>query len=598
MRQSVNTVSSRFFRHEGGATAVIYALALLPILLLIGFSIDYRRTVTAKAHLQTALDSAVLSAALEYSKNNTLSDAQRLGRATARFDEIYDADTREVDKLVNTVSKNLVEADGGGMTGLATGNVPLHFGGLFGRSSLTVDLTSTAATAPPQNVEIVLALDNTTSMFRSNRFNLMRAAAKGFVNDLYDATETPGQTSIGIVPWATLVNINSERPGRFDNSAAANRNPRADGSRQVPNRPFQDRFRNLLSPQKGTAYTREALAQDFAPVSWRGCVRSAPGERLVSAGGTVTRALTDAPVRNMRWPVARLAPELRTFDAASGFVDPIDAQTVSFAIDPGQILACEQRPHNGAGNIHLDVDRACANRNGSRNIRLAEACVSDPNEFNYFRQGGDACPWQRNIFPWTRIRSISGPNQNCPVAMLGLSQDRGQIIDKLDEMHPVTGGTHMDIGLSWGLRMLSPRGEWSRFFGHSAPSAYTDTGTRKILILLTDGQNEAPFNFEGYYGCNEAGADDRGAAGPCARASGVRSLTDNSLDALTADSCTAIRNTYNIEIFTIAVDINDGASLQLLAACADDPDRAFNIRASQLDAVFEGIAAQELRLTQ
>ncbi|MEM9600376.1 MAG: hypothetical protein AAF926_05090, partial [Pseudomonadota bacterium] len=451
------------------------------------------------------------------------------------------------------------------------------------------------------------ALDNTTSMFRQSRFNQMRTAAKGFVNDLFDNPENQGRTAISIVPWATLVNINSERPGGLDASSAANRAVGADGRRVVPNNPFEDRTRYLLEPEDDRPYARDQMERDFAPVTWRGCIRSAPGERRVSGGGSVTRALTDAPVSGMRWHASFIEPELETVRAPTGLGDDDDDDDdgrddddddiimASVSIPDGEALRCTQRPERGGGNIHLDVTRACSTGDNRPVDRIAEACVSDPNEFEYFRRGGRACPWQEDIFPWTSRRNISGPNQNCPVAMLGLSRDRGQIIDKLDEMHPATGGTHMDLGLMWGLRALSPQPAWTNFFGHDTPAEYDDEQTRKVLILLSDGENIAPGAIEGYYGCTEG--DTRGAAGPCWRADDVNRLSGGSLNALTADACNAIRG-YGIELYTIAVDVDNGTALDLLADCAADESRAFNIRASQIDDVFQAIAARELRLTE
>jgi hypothetical protein len=166
-------------------------------------------------------------------------------------------------------------------------------------------------------------------------------------------------------------------------------------------------------------------------------------------------------------------------------------------------------------------------------------------------------------------------------------------------MYPVQGGTQADIGLMWGLRALSPRSTWSSFFGTTGdqePKPFKDAGVRKIMILLTDGKNEAPYHFEGYYGCNESG--DRGAAGKCWKASGVKSLDGDSLDGLTLDSCKAIREDYGIELYTIAVDISDSSAIKLLGDCADNPDRTFNITSAQLDKTFSAIAARELRLTR
>ncbi|MEE9381747.1 MAG: hypothetical protein V3V03_10105 [Hyphomonadaceae bacterium] len=253
----------------------------------------------------------------------------------------------------------------------------------------------------------------------------------------------------------------------------------------------------------------------------------------------------------------------------------------------------------GTRNVYMDKTQACSNGNWQPATDTVEACVSDPTEFGYFADGGDACTWQTDIFPWDQWRPISGPNMNCPTAMMGLSGDRGQIIDKLDHMYPVQGGTQADIGLMWGLRALSDRNSWVDFFGHTGtqePLPFSDPGVRKIMILLTDGKNEAPYHYEGYYGCNEG--NQRGKAGSCWKAPGVNSLDRDSLDALTLDSCEAIREDYDIELYTIAVDITDSDAIDLLADCTNDPSRSFNITSAELDTTFSTIATRELQLTK
>lgn len=604
MKQMFPISLSVFNKNESGATAIIYALCILPLMLVLGLAIDFSRIQSAQTHLQTAVDQATLASALDFSQNAGLSEGQRLRIARDTFEAVYAADVLTAHSDFETVSVNIARIGDTGIEGTATVDYPLAFGGLFGRPQITLTGQSAAAASPPQRLEIVLALDNTTSMFNNDRFNLMRSASKGFVNQLYDQTSTPGLTAIGVVPWATLVNINSERPGAFDASNAPDRNPGADGSRAVPKGAFEDRAQYLLAPELEENFSRAELEAAFAPVAWRGCIRSAPDERI-SRGGRVSSPLTDAPVRGMRWHTALVEPELQSAPLP-GNIDAGDTiVNASFELPQNNIAVCAQDPDlvNGRrvnlSNVHMDVDRACLNNNNQ--LDFVEACVSDSNEHDYFRQGGEACPWtpRNDIFPWTRRRPISGPNQNCPVAMLGLSEDRGQIIDKLDEMYPVTGGTHVDIGLMWGLRILSPETEWASFFGQDRPAGYEEEGARKIMILLTDGQNTTPSQIEGYYGCteNEPGqAEARANAGDCWEAPGVSPLNNGALDALTTDSCNAITETYGIELFTIAVDINDNRALDLLADCAGDPARAFNIRASELETVFEAIAAQELRL--
>ena len=603
MVQNIKNSVARMAECQNGATAIIYALCIFPLTLMVGFAIDYNRMVSAKSHVQQALDAAVMASALDFARNVEAPEAQRLTLAATVFTNVFEADLASSNRDLSTVAIDITRVGEGGIEANVTSQLGLVFGGLFGREFVSFPARGAAEAAPPQDVEIVLALDNTTSMFQNNRFDLMRSAAKGFVNNVLDDSAGAGATSIGVVPWATLVNINSERPGSFNVAPAANRSPTAAGIGVVPNEPFEDRLGYLFEPEAEIAYTREALERDFLPVSWRGCIRSAPGERRVTNGGNVTRRLTDEPVENMRWHTALVEPELQSFSAPSGFAGDPGAIDASIQLDTGRILRCEQSRDGGIRrNVHIDVDRACIEDNGDGlgQVTSVEACVSDPNEFGYFDEGGEACAWQDKdeISPWTEFHHLSGPNQNCPVAMLGLSEDRRQIIDKLDEMHPVTGGTHMDLGLMWGLRILSPRTEWAGFFDQSRPSRYDDAGTRKVLVLLTDGQNTAPRHFEGYYGCNETSANARTEAGPCWRAPDVRNLSGNSLNNLTEDACEAIREDYGVEIFTIAVDITNGAAINLLADCAGEPANAFNISASEIDAVFESIAARQVRLTQ
>ena len=138
----------------------------------------------------------------------------------------------------------------------------------------------------------------------------MRSAAKDFTNTLLDSSIGPGSISIGVVPWASTVNINSERPGRFDLSPEAGSNVNAAGSRRVPNAAFEDRTRYLLAPQEEINYTTEAMENDFGLVDWRGCIRTAPDERVVLSSGSVLNSLTDAPVPGMRWHVNFVAPHL------------------------------------------------------------------------------------------------------------------------------------------------------------------------------------------------------------------------------------------------------------------------------------------------
>jgi Flp pilus assembly protein TadG len=54
--------SRRFAADQGGAVAIMFAFALLPLMLAVGAGVDYSRVSQAQADLQSAADAAALAA--------------------------------------------------------------------------------------------------------------------------------------------------------------------------------------------------------------------------------------------------------------------------------------------------------------------------------------------------------------------------------------------------------------------------------------------------------------------------------------------------------------------------------------------------------
>jgi Flp pilus assembly protein TadG len=54
-------LGSRFWNGRGGSVAIIFGLALLPMMMMMGVAVDYSRATVAKSRLQQAVDAAVLA---------------------------------------------------------------------------------------------------------------------------------------------------------------------------------------------------------------------------------------------------------------------------------------------------------------------------------------------------------------------------------------------------------------------------------------------------------------------------------------------------------------------------------------------------------
>ena len=87
----------------------------------------------------------------------------------------------------------------------ATGKVDTTFAAIW---QPTMDIGSTAQMVwGMKRLELVLALDNTGSMSSSNKMTQLKLAAKDLLKTLQNAAKKPDDIKVGIVPFATDVNV-------------------------------------------------------------------------------------------------------------------------------------------------------------------------------------------------------------------------------------------------------------------------------------------------------------------------------------------------------------------------------------------------------
>jgi Flp pilus assembly protein TadG len=100
-----------FAVNERGTVAVMFTLAIIPVMMMVGLALDYARGLAVAARTQAALDAAVLSAM-----------SQNAGSRAAAASDFFLANLNLGDNTI--VAQNFVEATSGNLTGTAKISVP------------------------------------------------------------------------------------------------------------------------------------------------------------------------------------------------------------------------------------------------------------------------------------------------------------------------------------------------------------------------------------------------------------------------------------------------------------------------------------------
>lgn len=161
-------------------------------------------------------------------------------------------------------------------------------------------------------------------------------------------------------------------------------------------------------------------------------------------------------------------------------------------------------------------------------------------------------------------------NIGCSRAVTPLTSSASTIKSAITRMNS-SGSTYIPAGLAWGWRLLTPGAPFNQ--GAPFDPSGDNIKPRKVLILMTDGENTKSPNFPRHDWNDSATSDG-----------------------YTTELCTAIK-AQNIEVYTIAFEITDNNIKTLMRNCATDPDHYYDAtNAASLNTAFSEIAASLIRL--
>ncbi|HVB89953.1 MAG TPA: VWA domain-containing protein [Beijerinckiaceae bacterium] len=148
-----------FVRDGRGQVAIIFALSLLPMLILIGLGVDYGRALKLQTELDGAADAAALSAVSNSTSRFTLPTQASIQKY---FDGAAGSLPTGATYTVSSSAKTSVTSLF--VTVNYTATLPTTFGGLVGVPTITIKGTSSSAGQLPTYVNFYLLLDNSPSM--------------------------------------------------------------------------------------------------------------------------------------------------------------------------------------------------------------------------------------------------------------------------------------------------------------------------------------------------------------------------------------------------------------------------------------------------
>lgn len=428
--------ASTLLHDQSGNALIITAAALLPILGIVGSSVDIGRGYMAQLRLQQACDAGVLAGrrAMAGGDYGTPQKAEATKMFNINFPNgIYGS------QAASFTSRPSGTSD---VTGVASARLPTAIMFIFGNEKFDLSATC-AAKLEISNTDVMLVLDVTGSMSRTNSGDSvskivgLRNAAMVFFDTLTKAEIGDGKLRFGVVPYSNTVNVGAilykANPAWLSDSV------------DMPTR-----FPNFDKNNKFKDYT------------YRNETRSVAGGK---GGGTLKFNTGDKGVdKSATWDGCIIERATTPFNATT--TAPAAAYDMNIDMVPTS---------DDATKWKMFLPDFAFTRSSS-----SPSTGSDKNSFGENADDGD-------------------DTAACPVPAMKLTEmndaGKAEFTSKIASLKP-QGYTYHDTGMAWGARLLSPTG---LFAGENAVASNNRPISRHI-IFMTDGEMTAPMDNYSHQG--------------------------------------------------------------------------------------------------
>lgn len=544
----VGRLLARFVSAEQGNIAVIFAIALVPVLGMVGAAIDYTRASRARSSMQAALDSTALMLSKDLTAG-TITASDIPTKAQIYFTGLYtDTEAKGV-----TITPTYTAATTSAPANLllnGSGYINSDFMQIAGYPTLGFNTTSTS-TWGNAKMRVALVLDNTGSMSQNGKITALRnavAGSGGLIDQLSALSKNNGDVYISVVPFAKDVNVGSSN---YTQSWIDWTSWEAEAPDLVSSKPS-----NWSSIGPGSSCPWSMASNGFTCVNGPG---STSAVSTIPSSGSNKGLICPGPDSSSRY-----------------------GYKYHYLIN-----GCYDSVKSGSTYTHTWTPNAHSTWTG---------CITDRTQ-PYDEQS--TAPNTGNVatlFPaeqyYENNTSYCSSSASTPLEpIIPLSYDWSALKTAVNAMQP-TGGTDQAVGLAWGWLSLLQAAPLN------APAESTTSGTtyNRVIILLSDGLNTE--NRWPAYGDGSSQTTTYG-----------NSTFPGSIDARQQTLCDNLHNAKDANgapmytIYTIQVNTSSPAdpTSAILKYCASSADKFYMLTSSsQIVTTFNaiGTALSKLRLAR
>ncbi len=482
----------RLAKDESGNAMLIITAGLFPLLAAVGGGVDMTRGYMAEARLAQTCDAAAL-AGRKVLPEDTSPSMGGTDAGSVEIDQFVDYNFKDGTFGSTPIEWEAdVNSTNGEMTLTLSTAVPTSLMRVVGVETLPISV-SCSSQRSGNNVDVVLVLDVTGSMGETlgskTRIEALQDATKSLLAVMGNLRTQLGpaglRVRVGVVPYSQSVNIGHllyeedssyiETTGKyyareyeriqcrwFNNYCYTNNdyynNRWYDKAQDYFGYPREEEMQLNLS-----GFVSRGVGGGTSPYDWKGCVEARPTRQDINASTPLSSIPEDA------WDIIDRAPD-GTAPAWQPYIYlPDRGLALSGTSGADQFPGRYGPPSSGAAAS--DNTFKLPEDNGDTTTRLPYRIRNGfrPNAIAEYGSVSD------------NRSSAPGPNWGCPDEALLLTEDSiSDLEDYIDDLN-VGGNTYHDVGMYWGLAMISPRAPFENDNVHGGrPVA-------RYLVFMSDG---------------------------------------------------------------------------------------------------------------